>query len=155
MSEEYDSRPETYEHIQRVRYYVGQAVDNLRSRAAEHDQSKLVDPELPYWDVATPRLQTLTYGSEEYRASLKELKPAIEHHYAVNDHHPEFYEQGVRGMSLMALLEMTCDWKAASERMGAKRSFEDGIAHNQERFGFGDELADILRNTARELGFDD
>jgi hypothetical protein len=149
----YDSRPETYQHIQRVRYYVGLAVDNLRSRAANHDQSKLVDPELPHWDEATPKLQTLTYGTEEYKQSLRDLKPAVDHHYSVNDHHPEFYEDGIRGMSLMALLEMVCDWKAASERMGKKRSFEEGIVHNQERFGYSDELADILRNTARELNF--
>jgi hypothetical protein len=131
------------------------AIDNLRGRAASHDQSKFVEPELPYWDIGTPKLATLQYGSEEYRQSLQDLKPAIDHHYAVNDHHPEYYNDGVAGMSLMALLEMVCDWQAASERMGKKRSFEDGLLHNQERFGYSDELLSILRNTAKELGFDE
>ena len=31
----------------------------------------------------------LTYGSDEYKACLTEMKPALDHHYAANRHHPE------------------------------------------------------------------
>ena len=34
----------------------------------------------------TPRLRGLTYGSEEYRASLREMKPAIDHHLRTTSH---------------------------------------------------------------------
>lgn len=155
----YDSRPETYDHILRVRHFVYEATANLQRRAAVHDQSKLHPPEVEAFDIATPKLAGLEYGSEEYKTSLRELGPALQHHFAENDHHPEHYgEQGVRGMSLMALIEMLCDWRAASERMKQRtddpekvKSFESGLLHNKERFGISDDLYEILLNTAREL----
>lgn len=111
------------------------------------------------FDIATPKLANLEYGSEEYKQSLRDLGPALKHHFEHNDHHLEHYENGVRGMSLMALIEMLCDWRAASERVKQRaddpekvKSFESGLAYNQERFGYSDELAEILLNTARELG---
>jgi hypothetical protein len=156
----YDSRPETQEHIDRVRYLIAKAIVNLQKRLTEHDASKLVAPELSAFDIATPKLASLEYGSEEYKQSLRDLGPALQHHFEHNDHHPEHYENGVRGMSLMALIEMLCDWRAASERTKQRtddpervKTFEAGLAFNQERFGYSDELAEILRNTVRELGW--
>ena len=158
-STSYDSRPETRQHIERVRHFLSLAVVNLTLRGIEHDESKLVEPELSAFDIATPKLASLEYGSEEYRQSLRDLGPALEHHFEQNDHHPEHYEDGVEGMSLMALIEMLCDWRAASERVKQRTddpekvsTFEAGLAFNQERFGYSDELAAILLNTARELG---
>jgi hypothetical protein len=154
----YDSRPETQEHINRVRDFLYGAMANISQRARVHDQSKLHEPELSAFDIATPKLATLEYGSEEYKQSLEELGPALHHHFKLNDHHPEHYENGVQGMSLMALIEMLCDWRAASERVKQRTdnpekvgTFESGLKYNQERFGYSDELAQILLNTAREL----
>jgi len=154
----YDSRPETQEHIDRVRWFIGSAIINLTNRQGRHDQSKLVSPELEAFDIATPKLAGLEYGSEEYKQSLRELGPALQHHFEHNDHHPEHYPNGIAGMSLMALIEMICDWRAASERVKQRtdnpdkvRTFEAGLKYNQERFGYSDELAGILLNTAREL----
>lgn len=154
----YDSRPETQSHIDRVRYFMERARSNLLTRLKEHDKSKLVEPELSAFDIATPKLATLEYGSPEYKQSLTELGPALAHHFEHNDHHPEYYRNGIRGMSLLALLEMLCDWRAASERVKQRTddpekvsTFEAGLQHNQERFGYSDELAEILLNTAREL----
>lgn len=157
---EYDSRPETQEHIDRVRHFIYEVIENLESRAIVHDASKLVEPELSAFDIATPKLSTLEYGTPEYQQSLDELRPALDHHFAHNDHHPEHYPDGIQGMSLLALLEMLCDWRAASERtkkradgdIYLKKSFEEGLVYNQKRFGYSDELANILRNTAVELG---
>lgn len=146
----YDSRPETYEHIARVRGLLLEAAGDLLRRGHEHDSSKLVDPEREAFDRMTPALKTLTYGSNEYKAALTELGPALAHHYARNSHHPEHYENGVRGMSLLDLVEMLCDWKAATERH-TNGDLGKSIEINQGRFGFGDELRQILENTAREL----
>lgn len=136
------------------------AQQNLAKRADMHDASKLVEPELAAFDRATERLATLVYGSPEYKASLAELKPALEHHYKHNDHHPEHHPNGVAGMSLMALLEMLCDWRAASERTKQRTddpervaTFESGLEYNFERFGITGDLATVLRNTVKELGF--
>ena len=154
----YDSRPETQEHIDRVRWFLSGAIQNLRKRGRGHDASKLVEPELSAFDIATPKLAGLEYGSEEYKQSLRDLGPALQHHFAANDHHPEHFDAGVRGMSLMALIEMLCDWRAASERVKQRTddpakvgTFEAGLAHNKERFGISDDLYEILLNTAREL----
>lgn len=156
----YDSRPETQEHIRRVRHFIARAVENLDGRSTFHDASKLMSPELEAFDIATPKLANLVYGSDEYKQSLRDLGPALQHHFEHNDHHPEHHENGVADMSLMALIEMLCDWRAASERVKQRtddpekvKSFEAGLAYNQERFGYSDELAGILLNTARELGF--
>jgi len=155
----YDSRPETQAHIKRVGDFLSKAIGDLTRRRAKHDASKLVSPEVEAFDIATPKLAGLVYGSEEYKQSLRDLGPALQHHFETNDHHPEHYENGVRGMSLMAVVEMLCDWRAASERVKQRtddpekvKTFESGLAFNQERFGYGDELAEIILNTARELG---
>jgi hypothetical protein len=155
----YDSRPETRQHIARVGDFLERAIGDLGYRKAVHDQSKLGSPEVEAFDIATPKLATLEYGSDEYRDSLRELGPALQHHFEHNDHHPEHYENGVRGMSLTALIEMLCDWRAASERVKQRtddpalvKTFEQGLIYNQQRFGYSDELAAILLNTAHELG---
>lgn len=154
----YDSRPETREHIDRVRHFMREAQRNIDVRRYSHDDSKLVEPELAAFDEATPKLANLTYVSEEYKQSLKDLGPALQHHFEHNDHHPEHYENGINGMSLMALLEMLCDWRAASERTKQRtddpekmKTFADGLEFNFERFGIEPQLAEILMNTVREL----
>jgi hypothetical protein len=160
MSTTYDSRPETLEHIERVRWFMQRVLNDLAQRMAKHDASKLVEPELAAFDIATPKLAELEYGSEEYKQSLRDLGPALQHHFAENDHHPEFHDDGVNGMTLMSLTEMLCDWRAASERVKQRtddpekmKSFESGLAYNFERFGIDEQLGTILMNTARELGF--
>jgi len=75
----------------------------------------------------------------------------VEHHYAKNRHHLEHFEDGVVGMTLVDLVEMFCDWCAATER------HEDGdicesIEENTDRFDLSPQLAQILRNTAEALG---
>lgn len=154
----YDSRRETHEHIRRVQDFIGRALRNLYNRQLIHDDSKLIEPELSAFNIATPKLAHLDYDSEEYRQSLKDLGPALDHHYRHNDHHPQHYPNGIRGMSLLSLLEMLCDWRAASERVKQRTddpekmsSFEKGLEFNQRRFGYSDELAEILLNTAKEL----
>lgn len=142
----YDSRPETYEHIAVVRSLIHGVVKELLDRAHGHDASKLVDPELATFDEYTPRLKHSTYGSDEYKGFLKGMGAGIQHHYAENRHHPEHHERGIEGMDLVDLLEMVCDWIAATRR------HDDGdirrsIELNQERFGYSDQLKRILHNT--------
>ena len=58
----------------------------------------------------------------------------------------------------MALIEMLCDWRAASERVKQRTddpdkvsTFEAGLQHNFGRFGIGPQLASVLMATVREL----
>ncbi len=89
--ERYDSRADTLAHIERVQSLIKAAIENLANRATVHDQSKLEEPEKSVFDACTIKLKSIPYGSDEYKAALAELKPALDHHYAANSHHPEFY----------------------------------------------------------------
>lgn len=151
-STNYDSRQDTVEHILRVRELLYIIQNKLEARGFAHDQSKLGPNEKPIFDRVTPQLRGLTYGSEEYKASLKELGPALEHHYRENSHHPEHHPNGVNDMSLLDVLEMVCDWKAAGERH-ADGSIERSLIVNASRFKIGGQLQMLLENTVREMGW--
>jgi len=150
----YDSTQDTKDHIGRVGYYLGDVANELTQRADVHDMSKLQEPERSAFDrLGMLRLSDMKYGSEEYRAALRSEKPFIHHHYEHNSHHPEFYENGIQGMNLLDVIEMLIDWKAASERMEGGGDIASSIEHNQERFGYSDDLKTIFHNTAKHLGW--
>lgn len=149
----YDSRPDTQNHINRVQYLLWTVTKNLEHRARIHDQSKLESPEVEVFDRVTPKLRELTYNSPEYKASLAEMGEALQHHYAHNSHHPEHYPDGIIDMSLLDIIEMLVDWKAASERH-ADGDISTSIDQNMQRFGYGNQLRSIFHNTARELGWE-
>lgn len=148
----YDSRQDTTEHINTVRGFMQILIEHLRNRAYDHDASKLVSPEKDAFDVLTPRLKGLTYGSDEYRACLKEMKPAIQHHYENNTHHPEHWPNGVDDMDLLDVVEMLCDWKAAGMRH-ADGDILKSLEINRERFKLSDQLYSVMVNTVKRLGW--
>lgn len=173
---------ETAKHIRRVQELMGQALSNLFTRANVHDTSKWSPEEWPYFAVATSRLRGITYGSPEYKASLDSIRPGVEHHQRTNTHHPEYhdyiecnicfkhhswdfvgrceacgnaqmsYKGGVGEMTLLDLLEMLADWKAAGERH-ADGSLEKSIQHNEKRFDIPPPIVRLIRRTAEELGW--
>ena len=140
----------TREHISRVSSLLLTCIQQLAEKSILHDKSKLEDPEKPIFDEYEKKLKGLEYGSDEYKATLEEMKPAIKHHYEVNRHHPEHYENGMKGMNLLDLLEMFCDWKAAGERHETG-DIKKSIEVNQKRFGYSDDLKEIFLNTAELL----
>jgi len=145
-----DSRQDTLDHICKVQGRISEVQGHLHDRAMQHDLSKLSEPEKSGFDVLTGKLASLVYGSDDYKAALEEGKPTIAHHYAHNSHHPEHYPDGIAGMSLLDVIEMLCDWKAASERT-KQGSIAQSLAHNKQRFGISDQLHAILVNTVKEL----
>ncbi len=149
----YDSRADTLAHIDRVQTLIQTAINNLAVRAVKHDLSKLEEPEKSTFDECTLKLKAMAYGSDEYKAALAELKPALDHHYAANSHHPEHYENGVAGMSLFDVLEMLIDWKAATERMKGGGDIRRSLEINRDRFKLSPQLEAILTNTIRELSW--
>lgn len=152
MEKKYDSQQETVEHILRVRELLFIVNNRIESRAYAHDQSKLRPPEKEIFDECVGTLKSLTYGSDEYKEQLKKLGPALKHHYENNSHHPEHYPNGIDGMSLLDLIEMICDWKAAGERH-SDGSMKRSLDVNKARFNVSPQLQSILENTAKELGF--
>lgn len=191
----------TMRHIERVRNLLGNAVRELMTRAENHDQSKLARPEVELFTLHTKTLAGLTYGSSEYKQALAAMKPALDHHYANNRHHPEFFRwrcpvcngrfgaaeyeaapqgpndtgvrfcpdcsgpgviyetelidepaTGIEGMDLLDLVEMFCDWKAASERHN-DGNILTSITKNADRFGLSPQLVRILENTAKRFDY--
>ena len=142
----------TVDHTKRVAHLLADIQAELAHRAAEHDRSKFSEAEWPHFAEATHQLKGLTYGSPEYRAALDKLRPAIEHHNAHNPHHPEYHTRGIDGMTLIDLIEMLADWKAASERH-ADGDLRRSVSISQERFGISEQLAWILVNTAEAMNW--
>lgn len=140
---------QTYEHIQLVQQNLNQVVKLLLDRAIAHDRSKLASPEKEGYEAAVD-LHNIKYGTKEYYDCLEELKPTIEHHYKNNSHHPEHYPNGIDGMNLLDLIEMFCDWSAATKRMKDGDIYRS-IELNQTRFHMTSQLTNILRNTANLL----
>ncbi|WP_260858005.1 DUF5662 family protein [Bacillus sp. FJAT-22090] len=76
------------------------------------------------------------------------MQVALKHHYENNSHHPEYHQDGIRGMDLLDVVEMFCDWKAATMRH-ADGDINKSIEINKERFGYSDELAQIFKNSVK------
>jgi len=140
-------KKETEDHINQVKSLIELLLAELNYRAETHDQSKLESSEFQSIVKYTPLLKQTTYGSDEYRQLLKKMKPAIDHHYSVNKHHPEhFHEEGINGMNLVDLIEMVCDWKAATLRHN-DGNIDRSIAINKERFNLSLQMVHVIKNT--------
>jgi len=150
VEERYDSSDDTKKHIAMVQFLLAGICESLRSRSSAHDKSKLASPEKQVFDEFTPKLRGSTYGSAEYDEFLGGMKVALDHHYSENRHHPEHFQNGVAGMDLVDVVEMFCDWLAATKRH-ANGDIYKSISINQKRFEFSDDLASIFRNTADKL----
>ena len=124
--------------------------DKLMLRAIKHDAIKLESPEVEVFAEFTPRLADTQYGTDEYKECLAGMKPALDHHYANSRHHPEHFAKGILDMNLIDIVEMLCDWKAASERQKDGNLLKS-IELNAARFGYDDQVKQILINTAKLL----
>lgn len=178
----YDSRNDTNDHKTKVNDYIHLFIQDLIDRGNNHDNSKLEKIEKDVFDEYSPKLKGSIFGSDEYKQNLKEMKVALDHHYKVNRHHPEHFDNKeyycdnashsekvmyykgdgkcticnndikcrytLRDMTLVDIIEMLADMKAASDR------HDDGdimrsIEIQKERFGISDELCNILINTIK------
>jgi hypothetical protein len=142
------SNYQTALHIMEVTKNLHVFAKELLDRADEHDASKLEEPEASGYAGVVHKLHGLTYGSPEYKAGLAEIRPTIDHHYANNRHHPQHWKNGVRDMNLVDVVEMFCDWLAASKR------HDDGNIHksieiNGTKFEMGQVLTSVFENTAK------
>lgn len=126
------------------------ALEMLR-RAVVHDLSKYQWVEARAFAEVIFDLKTTTYGTDAYRELLRRIKPSVDHHYAVNSHHPEHYADLYAGMSDADRAEMLCDW-AAAVRRHADGDLERSIAQNMKRFEYGGDEALRLGRLAAAIG---
>jgi hypothetical protein len=137
---------ETLKHVNEVRKWMWELIKQLDKRASVHDASKFAEPELSVFAENTPKLAKVEYGGEAYKEVMKEVQVAIDHHYAKNTHHPEHWTKGVEDMDLLDLVEMLCDWNAATLR-NKNGNIHKSIDINEARFNINPQLANIMRNT--------
>ncbi len=137
---------ETIKHIDDVRANLYIFITDLIQRAKDHDASKLQSPEQEIFGEYGGELGKVEYGSEEYKKLLEKVKPAIDHHYSKNRHHPEHFSSGIRGMDILDVVEMLADWSAATKR-NKNGNIHKSIEHNKTRFNMSEDLVAILENT--------
>ena len=123
----------TTKHKLWVAWYMLRACWTLVKRAWVHDLSKYSKEEAPYFAANLKALRATTYGTPAYGAALKKLRPALSHHYGANSHHPEHYAGECNDMSPLDLIEMICDWKAATRRH-KDGSLANSFKVNEKRF---------------------
>ena len=146
----YDSWKDTLEHIQNVQLKIHVVVQDLLHRAIIHDASKLQPPEKEVYDSNPAQLSTIEYGTNDYKSAKDKVQVALNHHYSVSPHHPEYYIDGVDGMNFLDLLEMLVDWKCSTERT-KNGDLKKSIEINAEQFNMSEQLKQILLNTASYL----
>lgn len=142
-----EAKFKTMRHIETVRNFLNVIIYEIMDRQEKHDQSKLKSPEVEIFEEYTPKLRKYSYNSKEYKECLKIMSVALDHHYKANRHHPEYHNGYVENMNLVDIIEMLCDWKAATLRHDDGDIFKS-IEINQNRFGYSDDLKKILINTA-------
>jgi hypothetical protein len=141
----------TVAHVTRIRHLIALCIDKLNNKSAHHDDSKFTELELSYLAKIEEKVYkegNAPFASPEYNERKKLLQPMLEHHYRNNSHHPEHFENGVNGMDLFDVVEMFCDWKAASER-GEESSMN--LQHACEKYKIDSQLKEILYNTAKNF----
>ena len=108
---------DVYKHKHAVMRHLSNCAKSLLDRGTYHDDSKLLAVEYASYVEPVWRLNTedIEYGSEEYEKITAAMGPGWEHHKDTNDHHPE-HHGGIQGMNLFQIVEMLCDWIAASSR---------------------------------------
>jgi hypothetical protein len=140
-------KKETEDHIRNVTFWINKLNKIIEQRGPNHDRSKLYSPEIDGFAAIDRHTLDTKFGTAEYQENLDKLKPVLANHYAKNRHHPEHYPNGIKGMNLIDIVEMLCDWKASTQRY-KEGNILTSIDINVKRFGISDDLAQILRNTA-------
>lgn len=150
IKETYNSIDDTKKHISLVKDLIDIFCSKLFEQIESHDNSKLKEPELSIFNEYTPKLKYCTYGSEEYKQYLREMKIALDHHYQNNRHHPEYFENGMMNMNLIDIIEMFCDWLASTKRHNDGNIY-NSIELNKKRFKYPEMIENIFKNTATDI----
>lgn len=137
-------------HRLQVRKTMEHIAVAILERGQLHDASKLQNPEHSIFCKFMPLLDITPYGTDEYFQILAGMKEALDHHYAVNRHHPEHFGDGINGMTLLDLIEMIVDW-----HISAGDAIYESIEKNCSRFLIEPQMKAVLTNTIKQLRGED
>lgn len=137
---------EVLKHMLEVGKNILKFIKELQIRAILHDGSKLESPEREIYAQHSDELAKVEYGSPEYKLLCDKVRPAIEHHYSKNRHHPEHFPNGIEDMDLVDLIELLSDWCAATKR-NKNGNIHKSIDLNTKKYNISPQLRNILENT--------
>lgn len=145
-----DLRDKTVEYIikhkQRIVKWMEVFVDELRRRAAVHDNSKLEEPEISGWRAMDKEPRYL-YGTKEYFDKVRRYQWLMELHWRRNRHHPEYWQiwQYRRDRDLLDYIEMLVDWLSYGDKKLSYKQARELVAKQAARYHM-DEPGDLVNN---------
>lgn len=122
--------------------------EEIKKRGEEHDLSKLQQPELG-WLIQMDKEPKYQYGTPEYFEKMKKWQKFFIHHYINNRHHPDHFKFGICDMTLIDLCEYIADIISYYDEMHVGDALKT-VEEQKERFGFDEQLSQILKNTLLE-----
>lgn len=138
----------TKEHIVKVRDNMSIFNKVINVRGLKHDLSKITsDIEYDNYRKVIMTLKKEKTGSQEYNKARESIKPAVDHHYENNEHHPEHFKDGISGMNLIDLIEMMSDWQAVNDEVPG-RDLKPWIRKCKDKYNMSDDLFNVFMNTA-------
>lgn len=140
------------QHIQWLMEGMASVQHELMRRMLTHDRTKIGEDELDAYAEIVPGFKDYEYGTPEHKAHGNRLGPAWKHHTENNRHHTEHFENGLNDMNLLDLIEMVCDWRAASMRSG-NFDYGQSLRVFKERVNPDEQVMDIIRNTCIMLSY--
>ena len=150
MEKTFDFLCETLLHMSEVKENLETISSELKKRGLAHDRTKLQEIEFDAFVSTRDKFKKANYGSKEYQECIDKVKPAVDHHYENNRHHTGYHKNGINDMNLIDLMEMLADWKAAARRSPDK-SLEDTLDYAFKKYGIGEQLGNMIRNTLKDL----
>jgi len=150
MTRKNDSASDTLKHRHEVIDKMNDICMRLMQRGVMHDDSKLEPPEKDALDAMDTNMRHLSYGSAEYMDKIKEAGPMLERHRENARHHPEYHGNDFAKMDLLDVVEMLCDWKAATMR------HQDGdilksLEINAKKYDMPEPVRAMLENTIKNM----
>jgi hypothetical protein len=121
----------------------------LLKRGIIHDLSKFGNSEFSILADNITLFRKLPYATIEYEEYLKKIKVATDHHYKYNSHHFQYYDN-IEQMGYMDLIELLCDWKAATKKYKGDNILQS-IKYNKTKFNYSDQFEDKLLQLAKEI----
>lgn len=136
-----------YRHKAKVQGWLNLFSSVLNKRGLKHDNSKLESPEYQGW-VKMDNEPRYDYGTKEYDDKIERYKWLLKDHYSKNRHHPEYWDINKEDKSkdLIDIIEMLCDWLGYRDQISYKEA-SDLVKKQTKRYGFSEELSDLILNT--------
>jgi hypothetical protein len=157
-------------HRDFVRLALLAVIQDMERRSLTHDASKMLDDEFSGFARINAIARVNKFGSEEYKASMKQERATIDLHFSRNSHHPErprligeaaeterglpddatyWSAHGAAAMTFLDVIEMVCDWWGARKGYGDSRTWRESVELNFK--SKGDMLSSEQLWLAREV----